>query len=147
MGHHTSPEIFMPPRLEHFFKAQLVFTLNYLLGVTFPKLAILSLYLRLFLPGFYRIVTYMLFGILVANAIANCVVAGLQCRPFAYNWDKTIPGGSCLTHVDAWYLWASLPNIITDLVMLVLPMPVIWGLHMSKRNKIGLTLIFCTASM
>ena len=113
----------------------------------FPKLAILCLYLRLFTQKIYRYASYLLIGILITTAIVNSISAGVSCTPFAYNWDKTIPGGRCFPDINAWYLWVSFPNIVTDVFMLILPLPVIWKLQMSRKNKLGLTMVFCTGSM
>ncbi|KAJ6014791.1 hypothetical protein N7540_009382 [Penicillium herquei] len=46
-----------------------------------------------------------------------------MCRPFAASWDPTIPGAKCLS-LRACYTYGSVPNIVTDVVMLLLPMPV-----------------------
>ena len=113
----------------------------------FPKLAILCLYLRLFTEKLYRFSSYTLIGILITTAVVNCISAGVSCTPFAYNWDKTIPGGRCFADINSWYLWVSFPNILTDVFMLILPLPVIWKLQMSRKNKVGLTVVFCTGSM
>ena len=38
-------------------------------------------------------------------------------------------------------------NAITDLVMLVLPLPSIWHLNTTRSKKIGLTIVFLTGSI
>jgi hypothetical protein len=45
------------------------------------------------------------------------------------------------------FRYGSIPNIVTDVVMLILPMPLIWGLHVSTKVKIGLLVTFLLGSM
>ena len=70
----------------------------------------------------------------------------LVCKPIAYSWNTTIPGGYC-GDIMASYRWASLPNLITDAAILLLSLSVIWKLHIGLSQKIGLTLTFVTGSM
>ena len=45
------------------------------------------------------------------------------------------------------YKYWSVPNIVTDVVMLILPMPVIWRLKISRAQKAGLTVTFLLGSV
>jgi hypothetical protein len=114
--------------------------------VGIPKLAILALYLRIFTIPLYRNLVYFLAFIVTATGIVCSVMTLNLCRPFPFNWDRKIPGGSCYNE-SLFYRWGSLPNIITDLAILILPMPMVWKLHTSRNMKIGLTLTFLTGSM
>ncbi|KUJ19545.1 uncharacterized protein LY89DRAFT_780467 [Mollisia scopiformis] len=114
-------------------------------AITLPKLAILGLYLRIFTIKAYRYLAYGIAAVLIANWIATLVSVSLICRPFAYQWDKSIPGGTCLQY--QWmYTWFSIPNLVTDVAILVLPLPIIWNLQMSLNKKIGITITLITGS-
>ncbi|KAL9109957.1 MAG: hypothetical protein Q9227_005480 [Pyrenula ochraceoflavens] len=63
------------------------------------------------------------------------------CRPFAFNWDQTIPGGSCGNQVLSYQITGVL-NLLTDVVVLLLPMPYIWKLQLRLSRKIALTATF-----
>ena len=127
-------------------KILLADTTLYFIGVVPSKLAILALYRRLFTLKPYLIAVYVLAGLIVAASVANIITTLLQCQPIAFNWDKTIEGGHCID-INSFFRWCSIPNIVTDMAMLILPMPVIWQLHTSKNVKIGLTLTFLTGAM
>ena len=129
-----------------YFKYLVAISVYYFFAVKIPKLAILALYLRLFTPRPYRLAVYALSAIVVLTGIATPIATLSLCRPFAYNWNQSIPGGKC-ANKNALYLWGSLPNIITDIAMLILPMPVVWWLHVSKKLKVGLTIAFLTGSL
>jgi len=64
----------------------------------------------------------------------------LLCRPLAFNWDTTIDG-SCGER-NRVYVSAGSLNIITDVMVLTLPMPKIWGLQLPLKRKLGLMVIF-----
>ncbi|KUJ24393.1 uncharacterized protein LY89DRAFT_548631, partial [Mollisia scopiformis] len=69
-----------------------------------------------------------------------------MCIPFQYNWDKKIKGGHCIDQ-QMFFRWATVPNIVTDLVMFFLPMPAVWGLHLPTSQKIGVTFTFFLGSV
>ena len=144
--HFAALEQIDPSRTIVYYKYLLVVAFCYFTMVGIPKLAILALYLRLFTLKPYRIVVYCLAGIVLSTGIVCPVISLNLCRPFEFNWDRTVPGGECWDE-NAFYRWGSLPNILTDVAMLVLPMPLVWNLHMSKRLKLGLTLTFLTGSV
>lgn len=119
----------------------------YLGGVNIPKLAILALYRRLFLPKKgIRLVIHILMGVLIAQTIANLVAASVACVPFAANWEPTLPGAVCINK-ELFFIWSSFPNIVTDVIMLALPIPVVWNLQTTTRLKIGLTITFAVGSL
>lgn len=119
--------------------------LIYTPSVSFPKLAILCLYLRIFTTKFYRYSTYICAGIILISNVVFFVIALTDCTPLASKWDTSIQG-HCIDRV-AVYRYVSLPNFLTDLLILGLPLPVIWRLHTGRSQKIGLTITFLTGSM
>ncbi|KAK4146132.1 uncharacterized protein C8A04DRAFT_9984 [Dichotomopilus funicola] len=65
----------------------------------------------------------------------------LQCTPVAFNWDLTIPGGHCVDRRVLYLLTAAF-NILTDILIMGLPVWIFWGLRIPKRTKIALLVIF-----
>ena len=51
----------------------------------------------------------------------------LGCRPLAYNWDKSIQGGTC-DNPPLGYLTAAILNLIADVLVFILPLPFLWTL-------------------
>jgi hypothetical protein len=64
----------------------------------------------------------------------------------AANWNPTIPGARCWNK-RIYATWITVPNFITDIWMMILPVPIIWNLGAPKRVKIGLLLTFLVGSM
>lgn len=88
----------------------------------------------------------ILAGFLAALTMSTVITAFAACRPFAANWNPALPGAYCIDK-EAFFRWGSLPNILSDIVMLVLPLRVVWNLHTTTRLKIGLTLTFVVGSL
>ena len=77
----------------------------------------------------------------VAIGVGTVLDVALDCRPFAYNWDKTIPGGTCVDFLAGW-LVPCIVNLVTDIIVAILPLPIIWSLQMRPLRKITVSLIF-----
>ena len=71
---------------------------------------------------------------------ATGVATILQCIPVEKAWNKAIPG-TCVQPTAQWYSFAGL-NMIAELLMFFLPMPMIKKLQLPRQQKIGLFLIF-----
>lgn len=41
-----------------------------------------------------------------------------------------------------YYIGAAVPNVATDLAMLIMPLPYVWDLKISMKRKIGVCLFF-----
>ena len=77
-------------------------------------------------------------GLSAALLVAVLLEVGLLCRPFEYNWNKYIPG-ICGDTTQA-YEAVGILNLITDLTIIILPMPVLWKLQLPVAKKVALTM-------
>lgn len=105
------------------------------------KASILLFLLRLF--GQKRGVRWYILGVHAANAahlVANLGVVVFQCAPIARAWDFTAPG----TCVDqrVFFTASAAFNILTDLLILGLPLRVFVGLKIPRRTKLALMFLF-----
>ncbi|KAF2116794.1 hypothetical protein BDV96DRAFT_34975 [Lophiotrema nucula] len=147
-GHHLAyVKMHSPERLETWAKMTLVIPLMYLPAVALPKLSINALYLRIFSDRMNRVVCWIITGLVVANCIGSMVAAFVACVPLEFLWNRKLPGGGHCIDFNAWYRWGSLMNIFTDVVMLVVPIPVMLNLQASVKMKIGLILTFGVGSI
>ena len=118
----------------------------YSFAVAFSKLAILALFLRIFVEKRYRIVTWVLAAIIAATPFAVSLATVFQCSPVRYAWDKLTLRGTCID-VAKLYIYCGLPNVITDVAMLLLPIPMIVKLHTDQSQKFGISLVFFLGTM
>lgn len=111
------------------------------------KVSILLFYLRLFSnTKAFRIAAYVNIGYTIAWAISTWIVNLMVCTPVAYYYDRTIPGGHCSNQAISGSVNGGL-SLLGDVAILVLPIPVIWGLKMNKRRKIGIIAILMLGAL
>ncbi|RYO04137.1 hypothetical protein AA0119_g4280 [Alternaria tenuissima] len=115
-------------------------------AVAFPKLVVVLLYLHILTNKYERMVAKALVFLVFATWISFTVAVMFQCMPFAFNWDKSDPNGRCF-NVQVFANSSSVPNIVTDLAVLILPLRIVWCLKISIGRRIGLLLIFLTGSV
>ena len=108
---------------------------------TLIKLAILILYLRTFATRLFRRAVWIVGAIVIANGISIFVSICTYCTPIAHFWDPRGVPGNCVNEVIATTM-NSLTLMLTDLVIYVMPMPIIWELRMTTRRKFETILIF-----
>ncbi|KAL8756889.1 MAG: hypothetical protein Q9199_002616, partial [Rusavskia elegans] len=122
---------------------QVLFGVNhvYNIGLTLIKLSVLMFYARVFRTvRSYRIAIWIVGLMVLAWGIALTFVALFTCTPIRRSWDRRIPG-HCLNR-EANFLGAAVPNILTDFILLVMPMPMLWHVQTTFRRKIGLFGVF-----
>ena len=107
---------------------------------TFLKMAILGLYRRTFPTKGFKVAVIIVTAIILADSVGLFFAVCFICTPAAHLWDPTIPG-KCINQV-AFTTSASTSLLLTDLVLYLMPMPIIWKLQMTTRRKMELTLIF-----
>ncbi|KAF2177422.1 hypothetical protein K469DRAFT_603375 [Zopfia rhizophila CBS 207.26] len=135
-----------PGKITIHYQGILVHEFLHLPAVAFSKLCVAFLYLRVFTNKFARIATYVLICLIFGTWVAYTIAAMFQCTPFAFNWDKTIPGGKCF-NITVFSKSSSVPNIVTDVAVMLLPIRTVMDLKVSIGRRIGLLLIFLTGSV
>lgn len=109
-------------------------------SLMFIKLSILCFYIRIFNVKPFVIASTAVACLVVLWALSVILCGFLLCRPFEYNWDQSIDG-SCGDQIKSYIITGAL-NIVTDALVLGLPLPMIWKLKVNLRSKIALTGIF-----
>lgn len=113
----------------------------YCIGTAAFKYSALLLFHRIFgsVPRFTAFLWVFAFVIL-ANNIAEIFLSIFQCTPVHKAWDLNIEG-SCVNILLAACIPGSI-NVISDVVTFLLPVPLIWNLHMEQNRKIQVVGIF-----
>ncbi|MCJ1405320.1 hypothetical protein MMC11_008547 [Xylographa trunciseda] len=71
-----------------------------------------------------------------------------SCNPINAFWDFELqgtPGVYCI-NVQAFYIAIAVPNLLTDVLILAMPIWQVWKLQLDRRSKIALTFIFLLGS-
>ncbi|KAL7625377.1 hypothetical protein AAE478_004594 [Parahypoxylon ruwenzoriense] len=136
-----------PGAVTIFFKYLVAFSVWYHVTIGLSKLAICVMYRRLFPQRSVLIVLYITAGILISTSIASLIADLAACRPFSANWAPLEVWATHCISKQALFVWSTLPNILTDVVLLILPLPIIWRLHASIQLKVPLTVTFVIGGM
>lgn len=128
----------------------MIFSLTYVYAACMAmiKIAILSLYTRIFPGSGLRTLIRVTQGLCVAAAVALFLVNTLQCSPVDFFW-KGWTGemeGSCMDILDATYATTAV-NILMDLWIMLLPWPDILKLQLSWRKKVQVIAMFSLGAL
>ncbi|KAK4241886.1 hypothetical protein C8A03DRAFT_11846 [Achaetomium macrosporum] len=77
----------------------------------------------------------------ISQLVAVFFAIVLQCLPIQFNWDPTIRGGRCVDR-RILYISTAIFNIVTDFMILGLPLWIFSSLKIPKRTKIALLVVF-----
>ncbi|PYH88358.1 integral membrane protein [Aspergillus ellipticus CBS 707.79] len=113
--------------------------------IAFTKLSILAMYKRLFTARPMLITANILSAIVILWALAVSLAGVFNCLPVNRFWDRTVPG-TCMDTVSFYY-GQQIPNILTDLVLLVMPLPSVWSLPISRAQRGLLTGVFAVGGL
>ena len=117
----------------------------YSLALLFTKLSILLLILRVFCSVQRDLCYWCTQGLLGFNTIFYTVyffIPIFSCTPRLKIWAPNTPG-SCM-EINILYYASAIFNMVSDILMLTVPIFLIWNLQMSVRRKIGVSTIFLT---
>ncbi|MCJ1465714.1 hypothetical protein MMC07_004333 [Pseudocyphellaria aurata] len=124
-----------------YWKSMFVLVITWPITQTAIKISILLFYLQLFVTKQFRIAAYTIMFVVCLWCLEQVLATLLICRPISYNWNFKSQKGHCGNEVANVIAGAAV-NVFTDLVILLLPMPIIWRLKIPTRSKLSLSFIF-----
>jgi hypothetical protein len=108
------------------------------------KAAIVLEWARIFVPrGTRNVFWWTCWAVAVLNFAASIIMLFLNvfaCNPREAFWNPLVIG-SCTGALATIYI-APIINLVVDIIILVLPQRVIWGLQLSWRKKLGVSFLF-----
>ncbi|KAJ5331241.1 hypothetical protein N7476_001024 [Penicillium atrosanguineum] len=126
--------------LETFMLGDYVFSHFYNFAIASTKLAILALYYRIFSTKLFQRIIIGTAVFIFLWIAAMEIGLGLQCVPVAKAWDPNVKG-DCLNLV-AFSYFTNITNLVTDIWVFLLPVPIILRLHIDRKRKLELAGIF-----
>ncbi|KAL8376546.1 hypothetical protein RB595_007578 [Gaeumannomyces hyphopodioides] len=133
---------------------QFAYTGGYLNSVVYPIPTVLSkMVVLLFLleinavQNWYRWSIYMTMFVVAASGIGIFFASIFPCWPIAKSYDLKFPQteGSCMNRPAMYQATAAL-GVITDVMIIAIPIPMVLSLHISRNKKLGLLLLFAIGS-
>jgi hypothetical protein len=116
----------------------------YLFSLGLTKVSVIFFYLRIFPQRSFRYISYACIAFITTSTLAFMFIQLFQCRPIAFTWEGwTSPNrkDKCLD-VNILAYAAAGSSILQDIIVLVLPLPLVFGLHTGWRSKLGILVMF-----
>ncbi|KAJ6016944.1 hypothetical protein N7451_000323 [Penicillium sp. IBT 35674x] len=101
------------------------------------KLSVLSMYTRIFPNREFRVAVIVLGVVTVAWIIVITCMNVIQCAPVERAWNTSIPG-ACIDARDL-FIATSVPNIVTDIATIILPMQSVWKAKATITHRLAVT--------
>lgn len=122
-------------------KGDFVFSHFYRLALIFVKLDILAFYWKVFVQPIFRRIVLATAAFIIAWGIGITVTLLLFCRLLRAYWDHSVED-TCLTIITFIY-FTNISNLITDIWIFLMPVPMVWHSQLQTKKKLLLSLIFC----
>jgi hypothetical protein len=113
--------------------------------MAFLKLSVLSFYGSIFSTSKKFIVCLWVTAVFITGWGLSAFLGGiLQCVPITKAYEASLPG-YCINYGQL-SLVVTICNVITDLIIIALPIPLVLKLHASERTKNVIILTFAAGS-
>ncbi|RCI16420.1 hypothetical protein L249_1915 [Ophiocordyceps polyrhachis-furcata BCC 54312] len=123
---------------------QFIIFFLYNAGLFFTKASALAFLRRIFIaqtsPTWFNVCLWIGHGANLAWFIGIIFGTIFICHPINKNWDDSAPGYCGET--SSLFMGSSVPGVIIDLFILVLPLPRLLGLRVNLCRKIGIMVVF-----
>jgi len=112
----------------------------YVFNLVWTKLGILLMYYRIFRFPYFKKIAYVIGAFIIAWVITITFLFIFICVPVEKLWHPDLPG-HCIDQVSTWIANAT-STILSDVTILILPIPQVWKLHLQRLEKLGAILAF-----
>ncbi|KAL5332524.1 hypothetical protein BJX70DRAFT_404501 [Aspergillus crustosus] len=133
----------MPDSLySSYIKSVLATSITYILALALAKLSLLILFHTLLsLTPFWRYLIYTIAFLITGYSIALTLALIFGCSPLQKSWNPRITEGSCISQ-NGVYLATAITNSVSDLVLIVIPVPIVVKLRLGFWRRIGVVCMF-----
>lgn len=136
-------DLYVQKRVDLTYTQQLMFLspILWVIAVTTIRAAIIFLYVQIFPTRLFRNVCYAALAANVAFGATAVIADCLICQPIRYRWAPSMVHGSCGDQKSL-DMYIAILNLLQDIVIVVLPIPILWRLQMARSKKMGVIGIF-----
>ncbi|KAL2847171.1 hypothetical protein BJY01DRAFT_246945 [Aspergillus pseudoustus] len=129
------------PMLKSIYSTRLL----YVTSLLFVKVSLLIFYLRLDHRRPMKWAVYALLFVVIGLSISSFFILAFSCFPPSKFWDVAGTGdGKCMDpgQQQIFYEANGILNIITDVFIYIVPIPMLWGVRISTRRKGAIFAVF-----
>ncbi|TDZ24231.1 hypothetical protein Cob_v003248 [Colletotrichum orbiculare MAFF 240422] len=139
---------FTLPELKPIFKILYIYTFVYGTACAATKISILLFYQRIFVSQILSFKISLILGyfLSVTYPIVIWATMGNACKPLPFYWNQFIGARGTCIDLNAFYLALGIINMLTDVIVLIIPIPQILKLQMSGRKKLAVCSIMLLGS-
>lgn len=105
----------------------------------------LLLYLRVFPRRWFRITVMVGIALMIAQDTTYTFLVMIRCLPVPAIWDARV-SGKCI-NLNIIGLTGAIVGITEHFIILLLPLPELWKLKLSRRKRVQLALVFMVGSL
>ncbi|RYP52910.1 hypothetical protein DL768_002006 [Monosporascus sp. mg162] len=131
---------------ENLLKWTIPVNIFYMLSTDLAKISLLFFYLQLSRDLKYDILIWTLVAASALYALAYALINIFACQPIYASWDLTAMQTAACVDKGKFSRAASITNVAMDLVILILPLPIVVPLETPRRQKVSLMLLFTAGS-
>ncbi|KAF2865016.1 hypothetical protein BDV95DRAFT_531823, partial [Massariosphaeria phaeospora] len=133
-----------PENLPSIFKLLYAIYFVYDVSLFLTKLSALLFMTRIFArhanSSWWNYTLWVTYGLNTAWLVGIVLGTVLMCKPVAKGWNPMLPGTCGVT--SALWTGSAIPSVVIDLIILILPVPKIWNLRISRTRKSGIMVVF-----
>lgn len=122
-----------------------------MVAITLAKVSLLIFLYRIFyVDKAFRIVAWITGAILGIWATTATLLAIFACRPVKASWNLSLlmdPKTKCNPKSYNTENVYGFCNVVTDFVLMIMPIPLVWNMQLGFKRKIGLLLIFASGAL
>lgn len=128
---------------------QYIYILHIFYALTLPtmKFSILLMYARLFPTKNFRYAIYTTTFLVLSWVLGVLFAQVLNCVPLSAAWKPAARGNARCIDIERFYYGNGISNLLTDVLILCLPLPIIWRLNTSRNRKVALTWVFLLGNL
>ncbi|KAI0542042.1 hypothetical protein GGR58DRAFT_497397 [Xylaria digitata] len=140
LGRHV--QTLKPGTISHYLQGDYIFSHFYDFAIASTKLSILALYHRIFVTTKIRVAVWITAGFVFAWLIEMEIILGLGCQPIQGWWDPAIAATAKCVDKVAFTYSTNILNLIFDLWIFSMPIPIIMKLQVNRGKRIALCCLF-----
>ncbi|KAI1331213.1 hypothetical protein F5Y16DRAFT_360867 [Xylariaceae sp. FL0255] len=140
LGRHV--EALKPGDISRYLEGDYIFSHFYDFAIASTKLSILALYHRIFVTNRIRTIVLVTATFVFLWLIGMEVVLALGCQPIQAWWDSQLSVSAKCVNKVAFTYSTNMLNLIFDIWIFSIPIPVILQLSMGKERRVALIVLF-----
>lgn len=116
-------------------------------SISFAKLSMLAVYHRYFDVKYMKVGVKLCTAYVVVLLLVMLILESTICLPWGSQWNISAVETWCGQRQSRLFIASSAFHTLSDLVILVLPIPCIWSLQLPRKKKISLSIMFSAGIM